>query len=232
MDEANRGVDEHVDEHVDEGRRRLVTWLWRLPVVAAIVGGGYGAYEAIRVHFLKRAAGAAPEFQARPVTPVARLDAFTEPWVAVAFELAGDPAVDAPIGTAPDGSTTPGAPPPGAAVQQVPSVPAVAVRLPGPIVGSLEVDSGVGAATMHLAAFSRICTHQHCIVSLNRDLDAIAFGFNHTIDHPALTCPCHLSVFDPLRAGEAVSGPAVDPLPRVRLELRGAEVVATGIETG
>ena len=200
MDEANRGADEHVDEHVDEGRRRLVTWLWRLPVLAAIAGGGYGAYEAIRVHFLKRAAGAAPEFQARPVTPVARLDAFTEPWAAVAFELAGDPAV--------------------------------AVRLPGPIVGSLEVDSGVGAATMHLAAFSRICTHQHCIVSLNRDLDAIAFGFNHAIEHPALTCPCHLSVFDPLRAGEAVSGPAVDPLPRVRLELRGADVVATGIETG
>src|SRR5690606_3855446 len=129
--------------------------------LAAIAGGGYGAYEAIRVHFLKRAAGAAPEFQARPVTPVARLDAFTEPWAAVAFELAGDPAVAAPIGTAANeaargGATRDAATPPGAAAQQVPSVPAVAVRLPGPIVGSLEVDSGVGAATMHLAAFSRI----------------------------------------------------------------------------
>jgi arsenite oxidase small subunit len=223
VDEPNRGT----DAQVDEGRRRLVTWLWRLPVLAAVAGGGYGAYEAIRVHFLKRAAGATPEFQARPATPVARLDAFAEPWAAVAFELPGDPAVPAPNGAAPDGATPNEAP-----AQQVPSVPAVAVRLPGPIAGGLEVDSGVGAATMHLAAFSRICTHQHCIVSLNRDLDAIAFGFNHTVDHPALTCPCHLSVFDPLRAGEAVSGPAVDPLPRVRLELHGADVVATGIETG
>ncbi|MFO7546320.1 MAG: Rieske 2Fe-2S domain-containing protein [Trueperaceae bacterium] len=226
MDEANRSGDAQVDEAnrggVDEGRRRLVTWLWRLPVLAAIGGGGYGAYEAVRVHFLKRAAGAAPEFQPRPETPVARLDAFTEPWAAVAFELAGDPAVPTPNGA--NGA--------GAAAQQVPGVPAVAVRLPGPIVGGLDVDSGVGAATMHLAAFSRICTHQQCIVSLNRDLEAIAFGFNHTVDHPALTCPCHLSVFDPLRAGEAVSGPAVDPLPRVRLELQGTAVVATGIETG
>lgn len=202
---------------VDEGRRRLVTWLWRLPVLAALGGGAYGAYEAIRVHFLKRAAGAAPTFQARPETPVAGLGAFGEPWAAVAFELAGDPAV-----TGPDSAPE----------QRVPSVPAVAVRLPGPIVGGLDVDSGIGSTIMHLAAFSRVCTHQHCIVSLNRDLEAIAFGFNHTVDHPALTCPCHLSVFDPLLAGEAVSGPAVDPLPRVRLEVRGTAVVATGIETG
>ena len=47
---------------------------------------------------------------------------------------------------------------------------------------------------------------------------------------PALACPCHLSVFDPLGAGRAVSGPARDPLPRVQLEARGAELWAVGLE--
>jgi arsenite oxidase small subunit len=51
-----------------------------------------------------------------------------------------------------------------------------------------------------------------------------------------LTCACHFSVFDPLRAGRAVSGPAVRPLPRIRLRLEGdpaaGRIVADGIERG
>jgi arsenite oxidase small subunit len=103
--------------------------------------------------------------------------------------------------------------------------PAVAVRLPEPVAGGLSAGEGV-----HLAGFSRICTHQGCIVSLNRDLEAIAFGFNYRTDTPELVCPCHLSVFSPSDGGRAVSGPAVQPLPRVRLELDGEQVVAVGIE--
>jgi len=67
-------------------------------------------------------------------------------------------------------------------------------------------------------------------VSLNRDVTAINIGFNHQTDSPALTCACHLSVFDPRQGGKAVSGPAVRPLPRVRLEVRGDQLYATGIE--
>lgn len=104
------------------------------------------------------------------------------------------------------------------------SVPAVAARLPGAIPGGLEVDG------LHLAAFSRICTHMGCVVSLNRDTEAIAFAFNYRAPGPQLVCRCHLSVFDPDRAGRAVAGPAVEPLPRVRLERDGDEIVATGVE--
>lgn len=190
---------------MDEGRRRLIAWLWRLPVLATLAGGGYGVYLAVKVHFLKRAAGAAPEFADRPETSIAPLRAFAEPWDAVAFDLAAEPGDGHPL-------------------------PALAVRLPGPIPGGLDVDSGVGVSSVHLAAFSRICTHQFCVVTLNRDVQAINFAFNHATDQPALTCACHLSVFDPMRGGQAVSGPAVDPLPRVRLELRGERVVATGLE--
>jgi arsenite oxidase small subunit len=113
----------------------------------------------------------------------------------------------------------------------VAGVPGVAVRLPAAIPGGLEPTFGV-----HLAAFSRVCTHQACIVELNRDPEAVAFAFNHRSDRPSLTCACHFSVFDPLRAGRAVSGPAVRPLPRIRLRLEGeaasggARVVADGLE--
>lgn len=104
------------------------------------------------------------------------------------------------------------------------SVPAVAVRLPGAIPGGLEVDG------IHLAAFSRICTHLGCVVALNRDTEAIAFAFNYRAPGPQLVCRCHLSVFDPDRAGRAVAGPAIEPLPRVRLERDGDDIVATGVE--
>lgn len=102
--------------------------------------------------------------------------------------------------------------------------PAVALRLPGPIPGGIE------AAGAHLAAFSRVCTHQGCLVTLNEDTEAIAFAFNYRADGPQFACPCHLSVFDPERAGRAVAGPAVLPLPRLRLAIDGDAVVATGRE--
>jgi arsenite oxidase small subunit len=113
----------------------------------------------------------------------------------------------------------------------VAGVPGVAVRLPAAIPGGLSLAFGI-----HLAAFSRVCTHQACIVELNRDPEAVAFAFNHRSDRPSLTCACHFSVFDPLRAGRAVRGPAVRPLPRIRLRLvgeegtDGARVVADGLE--
>jgi Rieske Fe-S protein len=103
-------------------------------------------------------------------------------------------------------------------------VPAVAVRLPGPIPGGLETGG------VHLAAFSRVCTHLGCIVRLNRDAEAIAFAFNYRAPGPQLVCRCHLSVFDPVKSGRAVAGPAIEPLPRVRLARDGEQLIATGLE--
>ncbi|MFA7461502.1 MAG: hypothetical protein WCY60_10920, partial [Trueperaceae bacterium] len=147
---------------VDEGRRRLVQWLWRVPVIAAAAGGGYGLYEAIRVHFRKFDVDQDPEFDPRPDQLVSELAAFAEVWDSVTFEV------------------------PAAAPGQAP-VPAVAVRLPGPVPGGIALETGLNVASAYLAAFSRICTHQHCIVSLNRDIDAINLGFNYQTRSPALT---------------------------------------------
>jgi Rieske Fe-S protein len=184
----------------DEDRRRLIRWAWRLPVLLAVGGGALGLYEAIRIHFEKDTPATHPVFEPRPATAVAGLQAFAQPWDSVPFELAGDH-----------------------------PIPAIALRLPGPIPGGLEAAT-TGGETVHLAAFSRVCTHLGCTVYLNRDLAGISFAFNYRTPHPDLTCPCHLSIFDPTRAGEAVSGPAVRPLPRVQLELRGDAVVAVGLE--
>lgn len=188
-------------EPEDPRRRELVKWAWRLPVLAVLGGAGFAAYEAIKVHFFKPPADGDPRFEDRPATLVGQLAAFEEVWHAEAFELAGSP-----------------------------STPAVAVRVPQPIAGGVTVTNPVGVAVAHLAAFSRICTHQFCVVSFNADVDAINFAFNYQGRHPALTCPCHLSVFDPLQAGRAVSGPAVRPLPRVRLRIEGDALLADGIE--
>lgn len=111
-------------------------------------------------------------------------------------------------------------------------VPGVVLRVPDPVPGGLT--TGPAEAPVHLVGFSRVCTHLHCIVDLNTDLELIAFAFNHRTRSPALTCSCHFSVFDPLRAGLVVSGPAVQPLPRLRLRLEGTgadtTVVADGVE--
>ncbi|ULH16711.1 ubiquinol-cytochrome c reductase iron-sulfur subunit [Deinococcus sp. KNUC1210] len=107
--------------------------------------------------------------------------------------------------------------------------PCVLLRIPAATRGSLEVGG------QHYAAFSRICTHLGCTVNVVRDTEVLAFSFNYRDpdprqQHPMLGCPCHFSVFDPLKSGEAVFGKAHLPLPRVRLEQRGNELWATGIE--
>lgn len=96
------------------------------------------------------------------------------------------------------------------------------------------VEGGLSAGTVHYVAFSRICTHLGCSVNLVKDQEVLAFAFNYRAPqgegHPQLGCRCHFSVFDPLKAGEAVFGKAHSPLPRVRLEVRGKHLYATGIE--
>jgi Rieske Fe-S protein len=114
-------------------------------------------------------------------------------------------------------------------------IPSLAVRVPEPVPGGTTASTADGP--VHLVGFSRVCTHLHCIVDLNTDVELVAFAFNYRSDRPTLTCGCHLSVFDVLRAGRAVSGPAVEPLPRVRLTVRAgasgdaAHVVADALET-
>ncbi len=169
-----------------------MTWLWRLPVIAAVVSVVWGFREAYRIHFRKETPNAAPEFEARAPQQIATPTDVQNDWDAHTFQFG--------------------------------TVPGILVQMPDPIPGSLTVEG------RHFAAFSRVCTHLGCIVNLNRDLEAIAFAFNYRTDAPALVCRCHLSVFSPQQAGRAVSGPAVEPLPRIALELRDGAIYAVGVE--
>ncbi|ABG03852.1 Twin-arginine translocation pathway signal [Rubrobacter xylanophilus DSM 9941] len=61
-----------------------------------------------------------------------------------------------------------------------------------------------------LVAYSAECTHQGCTVSYR--------------DKGYLACPCHGSVFSASEGGEVVSGPAEEPLQRLRIEVRDGRV--------
>jgi ubiquinol-cytochrome c reductase iron-sulfur subunit len=71
-----------------------------------------------------------------------------------------------------------------------------------------------GWAPQGILAFSQICTHAGCAVTL----------FRYPVDEqtskgPALVCPCHYSTFDPADNGKVLFGPAGRPLPRLPLEV-------------
>jgi ubiquinol-cytochrome c reductase iron-sulfur subunit len=63
-----------------------------------------------------------------------------------------------------------------------------------------------------ILAYSKICTHAGCAVSLYR-----APKFPPTQPGPALVCPCHYSTFDPAGGATVQFGPAGRPLPQLPL---------------
>ena len=67
-----------------------------------------------------------------------------------------------------------------------------------------------------LVAYSQKCTHLSCAV-------------RPRLEEGVIHCPCHEGYFD-LRSGRPLAGPPRRPLDLVRLEVRGNEIYATGIE--
>jgi ubiquinol-cytochrome c reductase iron-sulfur subunit len=85
-----------------------------------------------------------------------------------------------------------------------------------------------GWAPNGILAFSQICTHAACAVTL----------FRYPVDEetskpPGLVCPCHYSTFDVRRGAVPVFGPAVRPLPQLPLAIDGQGfLVANGPLSG
>ena len=61
-------------------------------------------------------------------------------------------------------------------------------------------------------AYSRLCTHQGC---------AVSYDANRAL----LICPCHGAQFDPNSDGAAISGPTKIALPKIRVAIRGVDIV-------
>jgi ubiquinol-cytochrome c reductase iron-sulfur subunit len=90
----------------------------------------------------------------------------------------------------------------GAAVVLV-KLPRAELRLPSKLAG---YDAG------GIVAYSKICTHAGCAISLYR-----APLFQPDEPRPALVCPCHYSTFDPADGGSVIFGPAGRQLPMLPL---------------
>jgi ubiquinol-cytochrome c reductase iron-sulfur subunit len=74
-----------------------------------------------------------------------------------------------------------------------------------------------------LLAYSKICTHAGCAVSLFRYP-----LYEPTSDAPALVCPCHYSTFDVRRAAKVTLGPAGRPLAQLPLRIDGRRRLVAG----
>ncbi len=83
-------------------------------------------------------------------------------------------------------------------------------------------------APLGILAFSQICTHAGCAVTLFRyPVD------EQTSEGPALVCPCHYSTFDVRRAAKPVFGPAARALPQLPLSIAAdGTLVAAGPLSG
>jgi Rieske Fe-S protein len=108
--------------------------------------------------------------------------------------------------------------PPAAPVQRIASVNDVApggsllFRYPTPKDPCILVRDASG----RVDAFSQVCTHLSCAVV-------------HAPSENALACPCHKGAFS-ARDGLPTAGPPTRRLPRVVIEQRGDDLVASGLE--
>lgn len=66
-----------------------------------------------------------------------------------------------------------------------------------------------------LVGYSQVCTHLSCAVVYDKKENQ-------------LICPCHRGIFD-VNQGTPVAGPPTRPLARVKLQLRGDKIYATGL---
>jgi ubiquinol-cytochrome c reductase iron-sulfur subunit len=71
-----------------------------------------------------------------------------------------------------------------------------------------------GWAPKGILAYSKICTHAGCAISLYRTPT-----FPPVEPRPALVCPCHYSTFDPATGGTVLFGPAGRALPQLPLAI-------------
>jgi ubiquinol-cytochrome c reductase iron-sulfur subunit len=65
-----------------------------------------------------------------------------------------------------------------------------------------------------IMAYSKVCTHAGCAISLFRYPT-----YEPTSQPPALVCPCHYSTFDVRKGAKVVFGPAGRPLPQLPLSI-------------
>jgi Rieske Fe-S protein len=99
-----------------------------------------------------------------------------------------------------------------ASIDELPVGGALVFAYPGPADDCLLVRPSADT----LVAYAQKCTHLSCAVRPRAAEGLIA-------------CPCHDGYFD-LMSGRPIAGPPRRPLARIRLDVRGNQIYATGVE--
>jgi arsenite oxidase small subunit len=73
-------------------------------------------------------------------------------------------------------------------------------------------------------ASSLICPHNKCDIMYVQDPADARNSFNVDIRTPVLACPCHFSVFDLLRHGQVIAGPAPGAPLQLKVQVRDDKV--------
>lgn len=111
------------------------------------------------------------------------------------------------------------------------------IRIPGFVV-RLPDDQPNGQPNFFVV--SRICPHMGCVFNFIEPEKAPEYNYNQAVN-PLFACPCHLSVFDPLKTqavgteelvGKVVSGPAPRPPRYFEWNIDGDKLVVTAVESG
>ena len=76
-------------------------------------------------------------------------------------------------------------------------------------------------------ASSLICPHNKCDIMYVQDAANTRNSFNVDVSTPVLACPCHFSVFDLLRNGQVIAGPAPGPPLQLKVAVRDDKVFVT-----
>lgn len=100
--------------------------------------------------------------------------------------------------------------------------PVILIRVPE---SALHLPRGRdGSAPGGILAYSKICPHAGCAISMYRHPKYPPAGE----PHDALICPCHYSTFDPLSGGRRLFGPAGRNLPQLPLQIDKTGVLVAG----
>jgi nitrite reductase/ring-hydroxylating ferredoxin subunit len=99
-----------------------------------------------------------------------------------------------------------------ASIDEVPEGSSLLFRYPTPEDPCILVRDRSG----RIDAFSQVCTHLSCALV-------------HRPEEQALACPCHKGLFSSLD-GRPLAGPPTRRLPRIVIDQRGSDLVASGIE--
>lgn len=96
------------------------------------------------------------------------------------------------------------------------AAPLLLVRLPRRYIHLPRTRPPDTWAPQGIMAFSKICTHAGCAISLYR----YPTFAPTSVTNPAFTCPCHYSTFLPGYGGTVIFGPAGRPLPQLPVMIR------------